>query len=348
MEQFKRRERLKAKKLNSLVKRIERGSVSRGSRVRGHTTKAGTTVSVAKQRTRKPKLPMFSPVFTEGEVIEGGLDESATLGITVGKFHGPHVEDGASKKEIPSYHLYPFTPEMDSDSGQVSLAEEEPPIRTLTHGSNNTVFLEVTLVKRGAVLGATTVHAGTTGLTVWTETSNANVSTQNEIQRTLWPDDSGSTLGGGRHKHDIPEEKDFPDPGDDHDHGGFTDYEGSSDGITGHRHPLPETDLPQHTHPVYDAGHDHQSQLNIQNVVYHISTLIFKFTTASDPPDDSELIHNIKWGSYDLDGDGKLVDGEESEEWYWVGPRDYFPPNYTQSTDSDGHNGADDAGANPT
>ncbi len=215
-------------------------------------------------------IPPFSPSLS-------GLE----LSITPGYFHGP--KSAAFDHEISDYPLYPYKPVID----EVELDAATPNTLTLTAAATNWVYMQVKLQERAAILGDTSVHAGTTGLTVWVETASSGITIDN---------------------NSTPPEA--------------------------------------HNHDVTDATHDHQAQLDMEQLGYHINESFvpeFLVSTAAVVPVSELLTHRIPWGKYVIAADESVT----SEEWYWTGHRDFTPLSWIRSTVTSPHGGGDDMGANP-
>ncbi len=130
--------------------------------------------------------------------------------------------------------------------------------------------------------------------------------------------------------------------------GGYTVTSGES---ATHTHDDPDTGVTGpnnsgHTHTISDVTHDHEAQLNANQLAYHIASAPqFKvIATGSDfPKNTSPTVIKIPWGKFVMGEDGVVT----SMEWYWTGHRDWNPDTWVQSSVASGHEGDDDQAQNP-
>lgn len=138
---------------------------------------------------------------------------------------------------------------------------------------------------------------------------------------------------------------------------GATDIEGDGSqgtGITGYSKTAATGVTTQsagtmpHTHPITDPTHSHEIQVNMLQPAYHYDTAnppeFEAYVEGIDTlPTDTELIHYIYFGFYDLEADGseKTVNGHK---WWWRSDIPYQTPTYIKGADTT----SGDNSANPT
>ena len=234
----------------------------------------------------------FSPIVWD----DGGTQK---MRITPGWVRVPKAIATTNDFEIPEIHLSPYSPRVQGTL--ITSSDTTGNIISLIAGEENTIYLEIPLVRRESIIGESEIN------------SNGNVGTSVWIKGAVLPTETDGILGSPQ-------------------------IAGVNTGTTnGHVHTVPDHDLVDHDHGLTGFDHEHIGVVSFVNCCYHLdegqlSSLNIAMTTQT-VPESTELKHTVVMGKWTLDS----VSSVTGYEWYQTGNLDYFPPNYTIAGNSTGH-----------